>query len=115
MANLRDPDFLLVMGNLEVVERSHLFVISGGFQKEADLDDLERWGRTCVRRKNGQDLRIWTRMGTEPSTHPSIDGTFRNNYSKHGRVEGCGLCPGGAGEPWANYEQGRSRVSSGAI
>lgn len=37
IAMLRDPGFLLVM-----VERSHLFVISGGYQKEAYLDDLER-------------------------------------------------------------------------
>lgn len=61
IAKLRDPDFLLVMGHLELVERAYLGVISGGFQKEADLDDLERWRRICVRRKNGEDFRIWTR------------------------------------------------------
>lgn len=83
--------------------------------EEADLDDLERGRRTCVRRKNGEDFRMRIRMGTEPSTHPSTDGTFMNSYSNHGQLEGCGLRPGGAGEPWANYEQGRSRVSSGAI
>lgn len=46
------------------------------------------------------------RMGTEPSTHPSVDGTFMNNYSKHGQVEGCGLFPGGAGEPWEISSRG---------
>lgn len=61
IAKLRDPDFVLVMGTLEVVETAHLCVIGGGFQKEADLDALERWRRICVRRKNGEDFRLWTR------------------------------------------------------
>lgn len=45
-------------------------------------------------------------------SHPPIDGTFMNNYSKHGQVEGYGLCPGGAGEPWENYEQGGGQGSA---
>lgn len=43
IAKLRDPDFLLVMGNHRGgVDTSRLIVINGGFQEEADLDGLER-------------------------------------------------------------------------
>lgn len=35
-----------------------------------------------------------------------------NNCSVQARFR---LCPGGAREPWEDYEQGRSRVSSGAM
>lgn len=43
IAKLRDPNFLLVMGNYGGgVDISHLIVINGGFPEEADLDGLER-------------------------------------------------------------------------
>lgn len=43
ITNLRDPDFVPVMGNHGGgIEIFHLIVINGGFQGEADLDGLEK-------------------------------------------------------------------------